>query len=394
MDYLILNQKQHDFYRYDLFLNMDDRIFFLELENLKILHDFKIYPCPAYLLKITCLDFQYLVTFIDSLIQDYSVKEFKIVCVQEKFLDTIGLLRDHYKLDGISNSVINKFRNKLLMKKIASEGGILVPLNFSFHKNITYQEIVEKVGRKFVLKPIAGMGSLSTFVVESEMAYNLILNSQNLDNYEFEQFLNGKAGCIDSVVYNGEIHYQFPLMYSLDTLAALSEGIFSTLPLLSSDHNYLKLLKFNELLVKAFDVDYGVLHSEFFIVNNEVVFLESGIRPPGGLNVIVHSLMSSVDFLKIATCFEMNPSLYELKPIVAQFFCLPVIFFSNDNFVPELKLPSFSSRVEKIFKKHKPGDQWIPSINSGCSYASLLLTSENYDDILNDFNSLRIKNSR
>ena len=104
--------------------------------------------------------------------------------------------------------------------------------------------------------------------------------------------------------------------------------------------------------------------------------------------------MNSVDFLKIATCFEMNPEYFELKfkPILK--YCLPIIFFSNEEIVPELRVPNFKAFTEVVFNKVKAGEKWIPSLKSGLSYASLLLTSENYDEILHDFVELRKKYKR
>ena len=141
MNYLILNQKQHKSYSYQSYLNEKDSIFFIELIDLNIKHDFSSYPCPAYLIKINFFEYNCIQECIDALLKVHDIENFKIVCVQEKYLDIVGQLRDYYKIEGIDNSTILKFRNKLLMKNIASNGGLLVPLNFSFDKKLKYNGV-------------------------------------------------------------------------------------------------------------------------------------------------------------------------------------------------------------------------------------------------------------
>lgn len=210
-----------------------------------------------------------------------------IVTVSEKFMELAGKLREKYNLYGMDLETANKFRNKILMKKILQSSQINVP---AFSEIITKEIIEDFINKykKIVIKEQNGMGSKNTYIInDKEKAWKALKEIEGeLENYEIEEFQEGIMYHIDSLIENGTI-----------VLCSVSKYLDSTLsyienkPLISvmEDSEEIKnqLINFNKKVIEALKLKNGVTHHEVFYneKNEKIIFCEIAARA-GGCGII------------------------------------------------------------------------------------------------------------
>lgn len=208
-----------------------------------------------------------------------------VVNLTERYMELAARIRETYSLPGMNLKTATRFRDKLEMKKVVQAAGLNVP---PCAKVDTKAEIVDFVAAhgKSILKPVDGMGTSKTFVIESVDAVPDILDRvDDLSRYEVEQFITGDMYHVDSVIINGRVELCSVSRYLNSTLDFAESGYLASVMI---DQGELRdrLAAFNRQVVEVFDYPNGVTHLEVFLSEDDkLVFCEIASRA-GGAGVI------------------------------------------------------------------------------------------------------------
>ncbi|SCB02621.1 Putative amino acid ligase of ATP-grasp superfamily [Bacillus mycoides] len=208
----------------------------------------------------------------------------KVINTTERYMELASKIREKYSIPGMDLETSTKFRNKMVMKKYVEEAGILVPKA----STITNKEDIVKFYNTFgksIIKPIDGMGTKNTFVINQLDDISVIIEKiDKIDHYEIEQFITGDMYHCDSVIIDGEIKLCSVSRYLNSTMDFSKDGYLASVmiddPILKN-----KIKEYNLNVIKALDYRNGVTHLEVFLSNDELVFCEIAARP-GGAGVI------------------------------------------------------------------------------------------------------------
>lgn len=116
-----------------------------------------------------------------------------IFCQQEDNVLVAAQVRDRLKIPGDSASLVKNFRDKIQMKRLVEKalpGTTPRYTKFDLKKAVEssyayYQELVEYLGSKIVIKPVDGLGSLNVRVVKTFDHFQDFLHSVAKDRYQF-----------------------------------------------------------------------------------------------------------------------------------------------------------------------------------------------------------------
>ena len=208
----------------------------------------------------------------------------KVINTTERYMELASTIRMGYSIPGMDVEASNKFRNKIIMKKCIEEAGILAPKASTVTNIEDILKFYDSYG-KSIVKPIDGMGTKNTFVINNmEDISDLTNEIKDLQNYEVEQFITGDMYHCDSVIVDGEIKLCSVSRYLNSTMDFSKDGYLASVMI---DDEVLKsrIEDFNAKVIKAMDYSNGVTHLEVFLSNDNLVFCEIAARP-GGAGVI------------------------------------------------------------------------------------------------------------
>jgi hypothetical protein len=192
------------------------------------------------------------------------------------------------------NSVLIKCIDKLEMKEEAKKLGIKCANFFPVRKSSTPDKILEVLSLPVVIKDRRSSGSRGLKVCHHVED----LKSSMRENAIAEEFISGREVSIESFVQHNQIlftniteyvekkHVNFVPAYNL------------------SEKLDLAISNFNSDVIKKLKISWGITHLEVYIKeDNELVFGEIAIRPPGGyimdLITLAYGFNSWEAFLKI-----------------------------------------------------------------------------------------------
>jgi hypothetical protein len=210
----------------------------------------------------------------------------RIIALDDFDLEKSSYLREHLRIPGLGESATRYFRDKLAMRMCAAGHGIRVP---EFTATINYEKItryLETVRGPWVLKPrlMAGAIGIKKYHDRQEVWDRIHSLGDQQSFFVLERFVPGDIFHVDSTWFQGEMIYAVASAYGTPPLdVSHGGGIFTTRVLHrgSEDDNALRAL--NEKVLKAFDLDNGVSHTEFIRAHEDgrFYFLETSARVGG-----------------------------------------------------------------------------------------------------------------
>lgn len=327
-------------------------------------------------------------------ISNKALKDIHLVCLDEVNLILAAQLREIFNLEGSREKDIQPFRDKLLMKKILSQHEISVPKYVEFDKNRPlkeyYQELIQDLGKKFILKPRGHAASFGVHIIDNYKQFKNSVNGiQHIDVlYEAETLVEGELYHCETIVKKGKIKFVVSGQYSIPCLEFLHGKNLLDIPLLEEDPLYIKIVNFNAQCLKALNAREGVYHLELFKnLKGELVFLEVAARAPGTLLIPLYEMMYGVNLAEQDFYLQCGLDLSVKKE-------LKVYGFGNT--VPTLKEgkvieciePNISSDY-KIQWKVKKGDV-LGKRHSLADHACLMMVwNKDYSVLKKDFELLK-----
>ncbi len=213
----------------------------------------------------------------------------RIVPLDDYDVETAANLREHLRLEGLSESTSRFFRDKLAMRMQAQTHGLAVPKFTAVFNYDRLRDFMNQVNPPWLLKPRSEAGAMGIKKVHSSEEVWRWLDQLGDEQSFFllEQFLPGQVYHVDSIVYQGEVVFAVPHQYGRPPMSVAHEGgVFVTRRLPDEDADAQQLLALNQQLLNAFGLQNGASHTEFLKSEEDgrFYFVETAARV-GGANI-------------------------------------------------------------------------------------------------------------
>lgn len=211
--------------------------------------------------------------------------------------------REHLQVDGgMTVSYALRFRDKLKMRRIASEAGIPCPEFTGVFTQTDVNHFLENVPAPWIVKPRTEVNAFGIRkCVTPEQVWQVLndLDARHTwrdhpSQFLIEKFIEGSVFHVDSIVEGGKIVAAGFSRYGKPPMTVSHEGgVFTTSVLPHKSKERKELEKLNKKLLKAFDYRRGVTHAEFLqsSATGEFYLLEVAARVGGAYiaNVLEHA---------------------------------------------------------------------------------------------------------
>lgn len=212
-----------------------------------------------------------------------------IVALDDYDVATAAALREHLRLPGMGDSVARFFRDKLAMRFRARQAGIRVP---EFTPIFNYDDLagfLDRVAAPWVLKPRFEAGAVGIRKLhQAEDVWRALEELGDQQSYYLlEQFVAGDVFHVDAILWSGKMVFALTSRYGAPPLSITQGGgIFNTRTVQRDSPVAQRLLEMNAHLLKSFQHERGVAHTEFIrsAADGEFYFLETAARV-GGANI-------------------------------------------------------------------------------------------------------------
>ncbi|MFF3410944.1 acetyl-CoA carboxylase biotin carboxylase subunit family protein [Streptomyces sp. NPDC002742] len=225
-----------------------------------------------------------------------------VLSVHEMGVFTAAYLRQQLNLPGNTDSrTVLSFRDKYLQKsglppEVRRARCRHVP------KGASYQDLVDDLGKIFVVKPADGAGALRTNIVRSaeeyEQALSLFSGASDVEIVA-ESFIDAPEVYIDGIWRAGELQWSSMGRYHEAPIDAAKDGTLAAWVLDRRLHT--GLYQQSETIVHQVLGSLGapdcVFHLEIFEEETALTFGECAIRLPGGLSPQIYEKTYGVDLL-------------------------------------------------------------------------------------------------
>jgi len=345
-----------------------------------------------------------LVSLIKPYLKLASLQDIHLVTSREVFMSRVADVNEQLSLSGPKPKDIERFVNKLTMKKVAAASGIRVPWHMEFDGGAFKQygeaylhkvDQLIKSGNEYpvFVKPIDQEGSIGAKKIDNYA--DLVQWSKDpilmQFQYEVDEYVNGDLYECDCIIKNGEIVYEAVSKYTHPN-ADFSQGkVLGSLIVLPEDPIWKKITDFNKILIKGIKAPDGATHHEIFHKSNgELVFLEIGARPPGAYVCQTHTRNTSVNFETAHFRSQLNildPLVNDMQKSYSAWGYFPK--FEGE--VAELYQPKLKSQHEIKWyvnvgdtikaSSHIAGDNQLSGV--------IFLYNKNYQELQKDFNTLK-----
>ncbi|MFB7513010.1 ATP-grasp domain-containing protein [Streptomyces sp. NPDC056144] len=192
--------------------------------------------------------------------------------------------RDH-SIPGLTPDQALNFRDKNVMHRRAEELGVRVARSCRPDTVGAVAEFADEVGYPVVVKPAAGWACGNTYRVDDRAELDRVWDEMGDDRHEYrvEEFIRGTEYHVDSLFQDGSPVFEQLSRYTYAILEYRDEpgGTISRKYDLTPAEQ--RILELNTVVLRGFGLSTGVVHAEFFLLDDgEVVFGEAGARAGGG----------------------------------------------------------------------------------------------------------------
>lgn len=203
-------------------------------------------------------------------------------------------------------------RDKRAMKRVARAAGLPCARQVLVEENSAAKSM-QQVGYPAVLKPVSGMGSTNTWLVSDESELLSRLAEAGERAMIAEEFISGDEYHVDAVWRDGQAVVFGVGRYPVPRLELTESGHHNGSALLSRKEHpsiYDELEELSYQINKAFGIETGITHSEFFHTpDRRWLFSEIATRPGGGAIPQMFKYLGA-DLREIWIGVEADPDYY------------------------------------------------------------------------------------
>lgn len=240
----------------------------------------------------------YLDNELSKLSSKKDMTKIRVVGTGEKAVENVAFLREKYGIWGQKYNNALLFRNKKMMKdNLENYPGIYEQIEnvasaaalFNKHKD-----------SKLVVKPLSGMGSKNTFVINSLADYVTAIEENELTDILVEGFQKGDLCHTDGIIFEDGTIEGVASKYINDGLSYQQNKPVGSVLLGQDTKLFKELMRETRKKLKKFAADTPmVFHAEWFSRDNEVVLNEVGSRFAGGYIVEGINEVYGFDLMKL-----------------------------------------------------------------------------------------------
>lgn len=225
---------------------------------------------------------------------------------------TVAYINEKLNLNGISLTVAERFTDKLIMRKLALESGVLCPKFVAIDSVAELKNASAVVGFPFVLKPRASQSSRGVRIVnnieEIESSYKKAVQFSDGLSLIVEEYIGGDEYTIEGYK---TVDTHNNLTYSLKKHYENNPSVASRLQYIDNldDRERELLYTQNDRLVKALGLPFGITHAEYKYFNGSFYLIEIAARG-GGTHISskIVPFVSGVDINSLLIGDALNSS--------------------------------------------------------------------------------------
>lgn len=219
----------------------------------------------------------------------YLARTEKIDCIiplDEFDMEMAATLREHMRLDGMGETAVRYFRDKLAMRVGARAAGILVPDFTALHHHPAISAFFDATSGPWMVKPRTQASALGIQKITDRAEIWPILEKLGDDqsHYLLERFIPGDVYHVDGIVFDGRVVFAEVHRYGDTPFSVMhGGGIFSTATVDRSSGEWTALREANDRIASGLGLEWGVMHTEFIRAfdDGEFYFLETAARVGG-----------------------------------------------------------------------------------------------------------------
>ena len=210
----------------------------------------------------------------------------RIVALDDFDVEVAAMLREHLRVPGMGETTVRHFRDKLAMRMVAGEAGVLVPRFVHVLNDRKLNQFLAHVPAPWVLKPRSMAGAIGIKKVNSADEFWRLSEAlgDTRSHYLLEQFIPGDIFHVDSIIYEREVRFAIASGYGRPPMeVSHTGGIFTTRILDRGAEPAVSLVVENARVMAALRMVRGVSHTEFIRAHDDgrVYFLETSARVGG-----------------------------------------------------------------------------------------------------------------
>ncbi len=196
----------------------------------------------------------------------------RVVGIDEFDVLTAAKTREHLQIEGVGASYALRFRDKLLMRNTAARNGLPCPEFTGAFRPDLINEFLTRVHAPWIVKPRTEVNAfgIRKCKTKDEIWQTLTaLDARNTwrdhpSQFLIERFIEGAVFHVDSVVAGGKVVACGVSRYGATPMNVSHKGgVFTTSILPHKSKEKRELERLNKQLLKAFEYERGVAHSEF-----------------------------------------------------------------------------------------------------------------------------------
>jgi D-alanine-D-alanine ligase-like ATP-grasp enzyme len=229
----------------------------------------------------------------------------RIVGVLEAMMVHLASVRERFGVEGTSVHVAELFRDKAKMKDALRAAGLPVARHALVGSAEDARAFAERVGFPMVVKPLAGMGSQSTFRVKSPGELLHALGGMNACPEApvlAEEMLSGSEHTLETITLGGEPRATSFSRYLPGCLEVLENPWIQWTCILPREVDtplHARARDLGRLAIRALGLDAGMTHMEWFErPDGSLVIGEIAQRPPGPQLCQMTGLVHDVDIYR------------------------------------------------------------------------------------------------
>lgn len=210
----------------------------------------------------------------------------RVVALDDFDVEKAAAVREHFRIEGMGETVTRYFRDKLAMRMKAQKEGINVPGFSSLFNDHLINEFIQSSSAPWVVKPRSeASASGITKVHNAEELWKVIHElGEHRIKYLVEEFKPGDVYHADTLMVDGKVKFCRVSKYvNTPFEVAHGGGIFQSATLEIGSDEEKALQKMNADILKGFGLENGTSHTEFIKANEDgkFYFLETASRVGG-----------------------------------------------------------------------------------------------------------------
>ncbi|WP_433654515.1 ATP-grasp domain-containing protein [Nocardia sp. CA-128927] len=206
----------------------------------------------------------------------------ELIALSEFTLEIAAQVRENLGIPGPTVDEVAVYRDKVRMKQVLDEAGILVPRFDSCVSVEQVRSFAASCGYPLILKPLGGAASIGVRRVDSLAELDAALSTIELADYEVEEFIAGPIYHVDGFADDdSRVTFQAASRYINDCLS-FAHGTPLGSVLMGPSPLRTQIEEFSQQIISALGLRRLPFHLEVFITPaGDPVFLEIGGRVGG-----------------------------------------------------------------------------------------------------------------